>query len=159
MCRGQKSKHFWPPVKPFLSNKCQQKQSDIILVENDKIINNTQEVCNVFNGHFSTVADGIGQDTVFDEQDHLSIHHIKEHMGESSDTFEFKPVSKENVGKIISQIRSNKSTGFNAISSKLLKAGSPVLTNHITVLVNNTLSTGIFPSELKKAKLCQFTKK
>ena len=37
---GTKSKHFWPTIKPFLTNKGSHFAKDIILCENDNIINN-----------------------------------------------------------------------------------------------------------------------
>jgi hypothetical protein len=38
-CAG---KHFWPTIKPFLTNKGSHFAKDIILCENDNIINNNQ---------------------------------------------------------------------------------------------------------------------
>jgi hypothetical protein len=42
---GQKSKHFYTTVKPFLSKKSTGSQQKIVLVENDKIVNNTKDIC------------------------------------------------------------------------------------------------------------------
>ena len=55
-CDGQ---HFWPTIKPFISNKCKSNK-DIISCENDNIINHPNEVVNVFNDYFTAIADGIG---------------------------------------------------------------------------------------------------
>jgi hypothetical protein len=41
---GPKSKHFWPTIKPFLTNKGSHFAKDIILCENNNIINNQTEV-------------------------------------------------------------------------------------------------------------------
>jgi hypothetical protein len=46
---GPKSKHFWPTIKPFLTNKGSHFAKDIILCENDNIINNQTEVAETFN--------------------------------------------------------------------------------------------------------------
>jgi hypothetical protein len=45
---GEKSKHFYTTVKPFLSKKSTGSQQKIVLVENDKIVNNTKDICDTF---------------------------------------------------------------------------------------------------------------
>jgi hypothetical protein len=47
----------------------------------------------------------------------------------------------------------------NQISSKLLRAGAPVLNKHITTLVNNTIKTSVFPTRLKEAQVVPLHKK
>jgi hypothetical protein len=43
--------------------------------------------------------------------------------------------------------------------SKLLHAGAPVLNNHITTLINNTIKTSVFPTRLKEAQVVPLHKK
>ena len=40
---GPKNQHFWPTIKPFITNKCKSNK-DILLCENDNIINHPSEV-------------------------------------------------------------------------------------------------------------------
>jgi hypothetical protein len=47
----------------------------------------------------------------------------------------------DTVNKLVSKINIKKATGVDQISSKLLRAGAPVLNKHITTLVNNTIKT------------------
>jgi len=70
---GQKSKHFYSTVKTFLSKKSTGCQQKIVLVDNDKILNNTKDVCDTFNTFFVNVANDIGKDITFDESSHPSI--------------------------------------------------------------------------------------
>ena len=56
---GPKNQHFWPTIKPLITNKCKSNK-DIILCENDYIINHPSLVANVFNDYFTAIADGIG---------------------------------------------------------------------------------------------------
>jgi hypothetical protein len=46
------------------------------------------------------------------------------------------------LDKLVSKINIKKATGVDQISSKLLRAGAPVLNKHITTLVNNTMLVG-----------------
>ena len=68
---GCKSKDFWPTVKPFLTNKGTQVHNDTILFEDNKLINDHQEVCGIFNHFFVNVAKNIGQNAI--PENHPSI--------------------------------------------------------------------------------------
>ncbi|KAI0207148.1 hypothetical protein LSAT2_008167, partial [Lamellibrachia satsuma] len=45
------------------------------------------------------------------------------------------------------------SSGFDGISSKLLKIIEPAIINSLTLVINQVINTGIFPDKLKIAKL------
>jgi hypothetical protein len=62
---GQKSKHFYATVKPFLSKKSTGSQQKIVLVEND--------ICDTFSTFFVNVAYDIGKDVIFDGNSRPSI--------------------------------------------------------------------------------------
>ena len=49
---GPNNLHFWPTIKPFITNKC---KSNKDIIENDP-----NEVANILNHYFTAIADGIG---------------------------------------------------------------------------------------------------
>jgi hypothetical protein len=155
---GQKSKHFYTTVKPFLSKKSTGSQQKIVLVENDKIVNNTKDICDTFNTFFVNVANDIGKDVTFDGNSHPSILKIKNNTQHNT-LFDFKPTDVDTINKLVSKINIKKATGVDQISSKLLRAGAPVLNKHITTLVNNTIKTSVFPTRLKEAQVVPLHKK
>jgi hypothetical protein len=61
---GTKTTDFWNTVKPFFSKKCKSGDQKIILCEDNKIINNSNEVSNLFNNFFATVAEKIDENVV-----------------------------------------------------------------------------------------------
>ena len=97
---GPKSKHFWPTIKPFLTNKGSHFAKDIILCENDNIINNQTEVTETFNNFFINVAKDIGSQNIKTDDNHPSIKAIKENKTET-DQFIFNPINEEFVNKEI----------------------------------------------------------
>ena len=137
---GQKSKHFYTTVKPFLSKKSTGSQQKIVLVEKNKIVNNTKDVCNTFNTFFVNVVNDIGKEVIFDGNSHPSILKIKNNTQHNT-LFDFKPTDVDTVNKLVNKINIKKATGLDQISSKLLRAGAHVLNKHITTLVNNTIKT------------------
>ena len=59
-CAGSpKSKDFWPSIKAFLSKNGSDGGSGVILSENDKVVSNQIELCDIFNNYFVTVAKDI----------------------------------------------------------------------------------------------------
>jgi hypothetical protein len=97
---GAKNVNFWKTVKPFFSNKCNSGDRNIILCEDNKIINDTCEVSEKFNTFFSTVADKIGEDIVYDPTTHSSILEIKNHV-DVENNFELQHITSDKIEKII----------------------------------------------------------
>ena len=60
-----KKQQFWRTIKPLITDKNAFHCNNIILQEGDKIITDTQEICEIFNAFFITsVANDIGFDDV-----------------------------------------------------------------------------------------------
>ena len=121
-------------------------------------MNNTKDICDTFNTFFVNVANDIGKDVIFDGNCHPSILKIKNNTQHNT-LFDFKPTDVDTVNKLVSKINIKKATGVDQISSKLLRAGAPVLNKHITTLVNNTIKTSVFPTRLKEAQVVPLHKK
>jgi hypothetical protein len=71
-----------------------------VLNESDKIVNDQKEVANHFNNFFSTVAENIGKDTVYDHSNHPSLIEIKK-QNACTNKFVFEKVTIDKVEKII----------------------------------------------------------
>ena len=59
--------------------------------------------------------------------------------------FRWTHIETKSVEKIISSLKNNKATGLDVIGSRLLKAGSPVLSIYLTSIFNTSLLTGYVP--------------
>jgi hypothetical protein len=73
---GPKSKDFWLTVKPFFTNKGCSNQKDVILQENNNIITNQEEICEVFNNFFVNVANNISDQNINIDKTHPNINAI-----------------------------------------------------------------------------------
>ena len=74
-------------------------------------------------------------------------------------TFHFETVTIDEVKKIISKLKPKGSSGQDGISSALLKDINFTTVNIITLIINQSISTGIFPDKLKVAKIVPIFKK
>ena len=65
----------------------------------------------------------------------------------------FKNISEGDTLKIINNLNSKKSSGHDGLSLNLLKDIKLELAKPITLIINQSLNTGIFPDKLKIAKI------
>ena len=74
-------------------------------------------------------------------------------------SFHFDLVNESFLNKVIHNLRIKSSSGHDGISTKLLKLLSPAITPPLTMIINQSLLTGIFPEKLKIAKAIPLYKK
>ena len=103
--------------------------------------------------HFNLFVDSVGE---------LNSKNITEH-GDSSYrdylserieyNFEFRLVDFYYIKQIIKEIKTSRSNWHDGISSELLKLISNDIADSITLIINQSLKYGIFPTQLKIAKV------
>ena len=146
---------FWDTIKPFMTNKSISCNENITLKHNGKIVNNPDDVCDIFNGYFTIVALEIGSEENLNEdeeldqifkmyQNHASIARIQEHVSIDS-PFKYTNVSVGEVKSLLRNIDSSKATGYDTIPPKLVKAAANELAQPISFLVNMSPSLSRFP--------------
>ena len=74
-------------------------------------------------------------------------------------SFNFSLASELDVKKIIRALKTKTSSGHDGISVKLLKFLTPALIKPLTLIIHQSLPTGIFPDLLKVAKVVPLFKK
>ena len=82
---------------------------------------------------------------------HASIVRIRAHVSIDS-PFKFTNVSVREVKSLLRNIDSSKATGYDTIPPKFVKAAANKLAQHISSLVNMSLSLSRFPHELKQIR-------
>ena len=76
-----------------------------------------------------------------------------------NEIFRFQVQTQDEIMKILTSLRTKDSSGFDGISTKLLKFLAPSLISPLTLIINQSLVTGIFPTKLKIAKVAPLHKK
>ncbi len=90
---------------------------------------------------------------------HPSILAIKENLVNSDSNFEFHAVNSEVFFKKLPSLKCNKACGFDGQPPKLIKIGVPVLMNTLLTIVNQSIASCNFPSDLKMAEVSPIFKK
>ena len=73
--------------------------------------------------------------------------------------FNFKEINEEDVLKIIQKLKPKISFGHDGLSTVLLKFIANDIISILTLIINQSLTTGIFPDKLKIAKIKPIYKK
>ena len=127
---------------------------DKIIVDS-KIIKDKEEICNKFNELFANIGPKLATQTKPTSNKTFDTF-LKKRVLVS---FDFKLVSENEVLKHLSSLRTKNSAGVDGISVKLFKRLSSALINPLTLIINQSLVTGIFPNKLKMAKVLPLFKK
>ena len=77
----------------------------------------------------------------------------------NSSSFQFQYTNAPCVQKIINNLKPKSSAGHDTISSKLLRQIGDIVAYTLSIIVNQSLCTGIFPHRLKLAKVMPLYKK
>ena len=62
-------------------------------------------------------------------------------------------INEDYVASLIDRLKNKESSGIDRLSNKHLKAAKNLLAKPLTLLINQMLNTGIFPSKLKQSKV------
>jgi len=163
---GAKDQTFWQTIKPYITDK-DGSQSDIILKEGDDLITCENDIANVFNEYFKYITEHIGfcdtsgdisiDDMLRKFEQHESIKLITENC--NTDEVTLKPLTVQQVHKILSKVNPKKSTGYDNFPPKLLYLARNEFLPSITNLINNTITNAQFPKDLKLAEISPCFKK
>ncbi len=126
-----------------MNNKCRL-QRHIILKEDDQIITDTTELCEIFSTFYSSCVNNIGQTDEIDMREldffinnidrhdnYKCILAIKEHHKDVRG-FDFMPVKVEYVENLLHKLDMNKATGYDQIPPQMVKLCSKELSQTLT---------------------------
>jgi len=139
----------WSKIKDLVFDKkyCSSNLNEFTY--NDTNITDPHDIANKFNEFFSSIgtqyANSIPDVAGKNFSDYLQ-HPI-------TSNFSFRLVSQSLVSNIIDNLSSKNSCGHDGISVKLLKHVKMELVPSITSIINQSLHHGIFPDQLKLAKI------
>ena len=74
-------------------------------------------------------------------------------------SFKFTPYSNDDTLKLIGSLKSKTSSGYDGVTTQLLKSIAPGISKPLTTLINQSLHNGCFPDGLKLAKIIPLYKK
>ena len=155
------SKRLWETLKSLgYDNKSKSSANTVLDVDGIKI-HDSKEVADHFNKFFTEVAEKLvgklpepsGAFDVDSDNFKSFYSHIP------PDSFKLHEISEDFVFKELSTLNVNKSTGLDGLPARFLRDAAEVIKGPITHIVNISIRTEIFPSDMKIAKVKPLYKK
>lgn len=142
-------KKTWTTIKDIINKKHGNHEAPAKLLVDNNYIENTEQIANEFNAYFTT----IGPKLASEIRTHPTLTY-KRYLAEPvNKSFNFKSIDQKVVKAIIDKLKPKTSCGHDNISNKILKYVKNELIIPLTILINQSLSTGVFPNMLKLAKV------
>jgi hypothetical protein len=117
----------------------------------------TEQIANDFNQYFVSVgkqaANVVAQLAKDNNIDVTAVSDLPKFLGSP---FKFSPVSCMEVQRIIKAMPSNKSSGPDKVSMRVIKDSLPVILGPLTDIINTFLATSTFPDYWKEAEVIHY---
>ena len=139
-------KNTWKGVKSILTIKNISSDFPKCLSSNGST--NQVEISNIFNNYFASIA----------EKTKVNINYSHKHFSDflndkNQNSFFLSPANKYEIQNVISSLNSNKSVGPNSMPTRILKLLKNDISTQLADICNISLSTGVFPTIFKLAKV------
>ena len=152
---GTNGKKIWQIINSVLDRKKHKNEfTDKIIYQNNELTDE-KTISNGFNEHFKNVAFDIAK-SIKPKKHFLD---FLSHASKPENQFSFTKVKENDIKEIIKNLKSKKSSGYDNLSSRLVKATSSCLSPALTNLINKSFDQNEFPQGLKLGKLQPLHKK
>ena len=155
MKSNNKPKTTWNIVRTITNNKTT--TNNITTMNVNKLSSNPQTIANAFNTYFLIVAENLLNKN-FPEKNTTNnidpLTYLRKNFNHTSSPITLKNTTYE-IDKIIHSIKCKDSSGYDEISSKILKISAPYVLSPLTFIFN----TGVFPERLKFSEVRPLYKK
>ena len=105
---------------------------------------NTKDIAEGFNDYFSKKSPDLASKI------HTPNYNFQTYVEKDKSEFgAFQPVTVSNVYHLVHGLSSNKATGVDKISSKIIKIAAPAISDSRTYIFNQAITLSLFPHEWK----------
>lgn len=143
-------KKTWQTLNNVLHRKKETTTPDCLLINNQEC-DDKQTIANTFNNYFATVCSNNRPTSTISFDTYLK--------NPTNESFGFKLIDNDTILKIISRLKISKCCGHDSISNSIIKMIPIELSKCLALIINQTLTTGIYPTRLKIAKIIPIYKK
>ena len=149
------SSTLWKNIKSWLSWNNSGPPSK--LFHNGQFVNSPAGLASTMNNFFIDKVTQLRQTIPRVDRDPLA--KLRETLRDRQCSFKFRPVTPDQVMKIISKLKNSKSTGVDYIDTKTIKLVASEILPAITHIINISINQGTFPMIWKQAKVIPLLKK
>ena len=145
---------IWKGIRQFITLKHKTKRQPRIITEKGKDITNPKNIANAFNNFFTNIGPSLSTSIL------QSKKNFKNFLNNFSlNSFVLKPVTHDEVRKLVSQLNNQKALGPTSIPVTILKDNIDVSVRPLTLILKQSFEQGVFPEILKIAQVSPIHKK
>jgi hypothetical protein len=127
-------------------------------------INNNQNSPEVFNKYFLSITENILRDARCTNKQGSNInknpnYYLLNLFHKPFSSIKFKNTSPKEIEKIINALKIKESSGYDEVSTKILKISAPFINSPLSYTYNKSMLSGTFPTRLKYAIVKPLLKK
>lgn len=145
----------WNQINQVIGKNCRESKFPLYFWDKNIKETDNKRIAELFNEFFTEVGPRLCQKIKTPEGKSFK-QFLTEHI---STSFNFDTVDSNHVAKIIKKLKPTSSFGHDDISTIMLKLIAPDILPILTLIINQSLCTGIFPDQLKIAKIKPIFKK
>jgi hypothetical protein len=149
------SKKTWELIHTILNNKNRLKEFPEYFKVNEEKIYDEKTIAEKFNSFFANIGSDLA--AKIHSNSNKSINDFLTEDWQCK--FNFMPVNALDIKKVIKKLPNKNSSGHDDLSNKLIKHITEALAEPLSLIVNQSFCTGIFPDLLKLSKVIPIFKK
>ncbi|KAI8429321.1 hypothetical protein MSG28_007816 [Choristoneura fumiferana] len=145
-------KKTWTLVNELSCNKIRHESNPPKLIKDSVAITDGDTICEIFNDFFVNIGLDLAREIPM--QYHNNLTYTVSHLSSTTNQLSSLTLcTEEEISKIIDNLDSNSSAGLDGISTKCIKCIKHHIISQLTKCINECLNRGIFPDELKVARV------
>ena len=148
-------KNTWGVINEIITKSAKTKSFPDIFKDGQHELNDDREIANRFNAFFTNVGPDQSRNIHYNgnktHQTYLTQNYVIE--------LNFTKVNDDIILKKKNKLPNKNSCGFDNLSTKIIKALKDSLIKPLTLIINQILNAGVFPPQLKIAKVIPIFKK
>ena len=151
-------KKTWKTINETLNRNKKNSNVASILYHNGNVLSNAKDIANAFNVYFANIGKNLASEieqNITDNDDYTQ--YVSTPLTETK--LQFKCITDNDTQRAIDKLENKSSSGHDGISNKLLKLLKIELSKSLTLIINQMITTGIFPDSFKISKITPLFKK
>ena len=156
MAQKNDMRKTWSTINDTLNRNANKSElPNEFIIDNVKITN-SQDIASKFNDFFASIGQNLSSKININDNSLQFTDYLNR---PTEKRFSFQPITEKEIMSIIGNLKNKNSSGKDEISNKLLKSIKHEISKPLSVIINQSLVTGIYPDALKIAKVKPLYKK
>ena len=149
-------KRTWQVISETLNRNKRKHDIPSLFTHEGRDLVDSTEIANAFNTYFANIGKNLSSQI---DQNNVIADYKQYLTSPTRETLKFECITKDYTIKAIDNLENKNSSGHDGISNTLLKTIKNDISQSLTIIINQMLTTGIFPDAFKLSKVIPLFKK